>query len=230
KVCLSTHSVRHAPDTHRAKMKLASGWNELRVRTSSGSSGMGFWFAIEDPGDLAFATEKRDLVWPKELSIRADQCAGVNSWEKAKDVPLPDEPKLTLAGQGNIRRAFVKWPTIKIPEGLKLKSAEIVLTQAFQREGEKAKVLIAPADAAWEEATLTHATQPKRGAFLGRPAMVVDKEWSFSGNDVTALVRRWIENPNLNFGICVSSDIIQYAAFFSDDTPAQAPKLILQFE
>ncbi len=220
------------PDTHRGKITLKPGWNEVRVRTASGSTGMGFWFAVEKTGDLIETTDPSVAgKWPHQFVVSPSQAAGVNAWEQRREVPQPGSEKIELSGNNYSRRGFVAWNDIQSPQGKRLKNAEIILTPAYQKGGDDSLIKLAPVNQAWDEETLSYVRQPERGAFLSSTGKIANtKAWSFSSNDLTALVQRWIESPGTNHGVCVLSDVPGYAAFYSEDSPHNAPRLILTFE
>ena len=213
-------------DSHRAKVQLKAGWNQLSVRVSSGTKGMGFWMALEKKSDLLFAAQIDAPAWPSTWQVAAEQGTFVNSFVDIRKVPQPDAEALELSTRGNERKAFLQWPIQSIPKGMKIHNATIKLAQAYHKGA--GNVWISAVNEEWKQETATFETAPKTDAPLSQKVNVEDPTWTFTGPDVTAMVQRWVDDPNSNHGICVESDVEDYAAFNSDKSAKPVP--VLTFE
>jgi len=215
-------------DRYRGRMHLRPGWNLLKVRVASGSKGFGFRLALEETGDLLTDAGFARPPWPRTWRVCAGRGADVNSWKGRRNRANPDRDVLEVSPQKpNLRRAYVAWPPLALPPGADLQhvKAEIRLQRAYSKgEG---RVWVRPVLEGWDPDTLTFERQPRLGAPLPQRVPVENEIWTFAGGDVDRLVRSWIERPQAVFGIAVESDVKGYAAFWSDDAPRKAPRLLL---
>ncbi|MBL4702633.1 MAG: hypothetical protein JKX85_15405 [Phycisphaeraceae bacterium] len=207
------------PNTHRVKTSFHVGWNRLDVRVASGSGGMGFWLAIENNGDLLFNDSEKKPVWPVSWHITSDQSGYVSKKKSKQNKAQPDASEIALSG-AFLNRAFIHWPTSPLPQRVLPRDLAVrfVLPGAIcDRAG---RVWIRPVLESWDRSFLTYNHQPKLGKPIAlKPSVVAQSQWVFESPAAIPLIRRWLRQPSLNYGLAVESDVENLAVFHRDNVP-----------
>ena len=117
-------------------------------------------------------------------------------------------------------KGLLRFDLATLPEGITSKDiAKATLVFFAKTVATPGKIQASPVLTAWDEATVTSASEPQLGTPLESSA-VINKANNYLALDVTQLVLDWVDNPESNNGLALESQASSLTTFTLDSKEA----------